>query len=153
MKCGNFAPWSSQRWSTYYIVWSSGVMTKLAYWAVNCSMRSMTAGVLSLGEPRGLKPRVPSGPLGWRTTVTWIRKWSEPRWELKKIHFNCIWNGSIPWALPWQPPPNSWSWALKWVAPGAWKCTTFEHSRPSVSLSAGLSPPQTPPHLQPKRRR
>ena len=34
-------------------------------------MRSMTAGVLSLGDPRGLKPLVPSGPFGWRTTVTW----------------------------------------------------------------------------------
>ena len=42
-----------------------------AYWAVSCSMRSITAGVLSLGEPRGRKPLVPSGPLGWRTTVTW----------------------------------------------------------------------------------
>merc|ERR1719260_471453 len=41
-----------------------------AYWAVSCSMRSITAGVLSLGEPRGRKPLVPSGPFGWRTTVT-----------------------------------------------------------------------------------
>ena len=48
-------------WSTFYS----------AYWAVSCSMRSITAGVLSLGEPRGRKPLVPSGPFGCRTTVTW----------------------------------------------------------------------------------
>ena len=56
-------------WSTFYS----------AYWAVSCSMRSITAGVLSLGEPRGRKPLVPSGPFGWRTTVTWkVRKvWRE----------------------------------------------------------------------------
>ena len=41
------------------------------YCAVSCSMRSITTtGVLSRG-PRGLKPREPSGPLGWRVTVTW----------------------------------------------------------------------------------
>ena len=56
-------------WSTFYS----------AYWAVSCSMRSITAGVLSLGEPRGRKPLVPSGPFGCRTTVTWEeeRVWRE----------------------------------------------------------------------------
>ena len=44
------------------------------YCAVSCSMRSITTtGVLSLG-PRGLKPLEPSGPLGWRVTVTWGRR-------------------------------------------------------------------------------
>ena len=73
----------------------SGVM--MAYWAVNCSMRSMTAGVLSLGEPRGLNPLVPSGPLGWRTTVTWIKIYDqEPREIRIKIEFGDFLNGFIP---------------------------------------------------------
>ena len=72
--------------STSYMRPSSVMMAMLAYWAVNCSIRSMTAGVLSLGEPRGLNPLVPSGLLGWRTTVTWI-KMNDKKQERITIEF------------------------------------------------------------------